>query len=96
MLGKQLKALGSAIRSNVWFLEGGEPNTGKVLRVIFIGGDQQKEYIARLIYNSDCLSTWAGKLYLPQIQYLLLRILVIPITCSGFIRSPIFLTRWVR
>ena len=73
MLGKQLKALGSAKRSNVWFLEGGEPNTGKVLRVIFIGGDQQKEYIARLIYNSDCLSTWAGKLYLLQIQYLLHR-----------------------
>ena len=47
MLGKQLKALGSAIRSNVWFLEGIEPNTGKVLRVIFIGGGQQKEYIER-------------------------------------------------
>ena len=73
MLGKQLKALGSAIRSNVWFLEGIEPNTGKVLRVIFIGGGQQKEYIERLIYNSDCLSAWAGKLYLPQIQYLLHR-----------------------
>lgn len=24
------------------------------------------------------------------------RVLVIPITCSGFIRSPIFPTRWVR
>lgn len=68
-LGKQIKIIGSAVRSNVWFLEGSEPNTNKVLRVLFAGGDQQKEYIARIIFNSDCRHTWAGKLYLLQIYY---------------------------
>ena len=72
-LGKLVKELGSAIRSNVWFLEGSEANTGKSLRILFAGGDKQKDYIAGLVFDGACRETSAGKLYFWNILYLIHR-----------------------
>jgi len=72
-LRKLLKILSSVARSNVWLLEGVEANTGKPLCILFAGGDSNKNYISKLVFDSACRETSAGKLYLPHILYLLHR-----------------------
>jgi hypothetical protein len=71
ILGELVKNICSAARSNVWMLKGSEPNTGKELQVLFAGGEQLKSYVAKLIFNGKCRQSHMGKLYLPQIHYLL-------------------------
>ena len=72
-LRNNLRELAGAARSNVWVLAGTEAASGTPLRILFAGGDRQRDYWSRLAFAGDCTETPLGKVYLWQLLYLLRR-----------------------
>lgn len=72
-LGEVVKGFLSVARSNVWFLEGMAEGSGGSLRVLYCGGERQKDYIARLVFGGEYQESYRGKLYFWQLLRLLRR-----------------------
>jgi hypothetical protein len=65
----KVMAVARAARSSAWVLEGRERHTDQPLKILFAGGDRQKDYFCRLAFSGNGRETYLGKLYAWQLLY---------------------------